>query len=315
MLGNTHLRVSGDEIECGILHESTTSVKIDDLPAFWNVPCVGGRKLRACTATMQCGHSFHISALVLHMLTNSQQCPLCRQGVPEALDTAVLPATVRKHFERRRRAMMSEDSDTETEPVHEMLWDIAVDDDVYQRDLAVCLWAWPHDEASPPLARGVSNWQRAQQEVHAVAPVVFAQASADSVRADDDHPHSSWRQCRLQRWWKRTLFGLEERDALLRVRVGIIHPLLQHDYCTATLDARALHGSHAVCQRRATFHAESRDVARLEVTELDAVLWVDCSALRENVIAAVTAVLSSRLATEAADEEPLQSGIRTRRAP
>ena len=55
---------------CSILHEDTHLVGFADLPDAW--PAASGPPVR--TAELPCGHTYHVSALALHFLSNDMRC-------------------------------------------------------------------------------------------------------------------------------------------------------------------------------------------------------------------------------------------------
>ena len=299
-LGKTELNLSTAVADCGILHESTASAEIVGLPVCWNLACeAGGVVEHLCTATMSCGHRFNVSALTLHFLSNSQRCPLCRNGVDDRLHIDSVPLVVRSDFEARLREMQDDSSDDASPAARhtsnvEPGLRISMDSTVFERDLHVTLWAWAGTEFVPVFERSVSNWERTQQEVHVTAPVLMT-AMESPVTAGDG---VRWRRCNLQRWWKRTLFGLEERRAPMQVRISLSHPLLDYTHCTSPIDVSTLLGVHTVRRRRLPQQdgapaALMDEIARLEITELDAVLWINMVALRESIVGAVGRVLAS----------------------
>ena len=70
------------------------------------------------------------------------------------------------------------------------------------------------------------------------------------------------------------------------VRLRLWHPLMTDVYVTAPLHADALLGAHEIT------NASSSTLARLDVSELDAVLWVNPDILRERIVDAVHAMLT-----------------------
>lgn len=297
LLGKTDLQLSDVEADCGILHESTTSAEIVGLPVYWDLTSDAETVVKhLCTATMSCGHRFNVSALTLHLLSNSQRCPLCRNGVDDRLHIDSVPLAVRSAFEARLREMQDNTSnDMSPNESHvgnaEPGLRISMDSTVFERDLHVTLWAWPDTEAPPPFQRSVSNWERTQREVYATAPVLMSTLESDVIARGEVR----WRRCTLQRWWKRTLFGLEERNAPMKVRITLSHPLLDYTHWTSPINVSTLLGVHAVRRRRLpqqdAVPALMDEIARLEITELDAVLWIDIVALRESIVGAVSRVL------------------------
>lgn len=280
-LGDTRLQLSDIDTECSILLSATSDGTLPGLPMHWCVPVSTGQ-LNACTAAMPCGHLFHVSAIVLHLLTNSQRCPLCRRGVDTPLPLASLPKEVRAQYAARLAAMEESDSDNDDD-VLRITPHVTVDESVFQRDLNIVLIAWPasHDEPESHL-RTLSHWQRSRDEVYAACPTVPME-HMPSVPADEA---IAWQPHRLQRWWKRTMFALAERPSPMRVRLRLWHPLMTDMYVTAQLDADILQGTHNITNTSAS------TLARLDISELDAVLWVNAGILRERIVDAVHAMLT-----------------------
>lgn len=273
--GATTLRLSGASEECGIMHEATTAVRLPPLPDHWLLPDANCVPVRVCTAHLSCGHAFHVSALALHLVTNTQRCPLCRQGEQAKLDIAELPAEVRAVMREYVNTAFGADSDDDTPT---FIGHIELDDSVFERDLTLVLEAWQAGQP-PPEARSTSHWSRAESEVVVSCPVV-------PVRDDD-----GWQVCRLQRWWKRVLFGLSERPEQMLLRFALRHPLLRDGFMSDEVAVDALNGSVPVAQRDDRADA-SAVLALVDVNELDAELRVNILELREQCTRSVQNVLS-----------------------
>lgn len=270
--GATALRLSGAGEECGIMHEVTTAVRLPPLPDFWVLPDSDGVPVCVCTARLSCGHAFHVSALALHLVTNTQRCPLCRQGAQAKLDIAELPADVRAVMREYVNKAFGADSDDDTPT---FIGHIELDDSVFERDLTLVLEAWQAGQP-PPEARSASHWSRAESEVVVSCPVV-------PVREDN-----GWQVCRLQRWWKRVLFSLSERPQQMLLRFAVRHPLLCDGFVSNEVAVDDLNGSVPVAQRD-----NPADVlALVDVNELDAELRVNIVELREQCTRSVQNVLS-----------------------
>ena len=98
---------------CNIMLEDSAQVMLTvPLPLHWEID---GSKYQ--TARIQnCGHSFHCSALVWHMVCNDMRCPVCRIGPGTALDIATsLPEFLVEIFELLHDAQSSSSSDLDVD--------------------------------------------------------------------------------------------------------------------------------------------------------------------------------------------------------
>ena len=64
-----------DEEHCSIFHERISEVEIEGAPTDW-----GKEYCNANAAQLDCGHTFHASALAIHFMTHKMSCPVCRKG-------------------------------------------------------------------------------------------------------------------------------------------------------------------------------------------------------------------------------------------
>lgn len=273
--GETEMRLSGASEQCGIMHEATTAVRLPPLPDSWLIADADGVPVRVCTARLPCGHCFHVSALALHLVTNTQRCPLCRQGAHPKLSIDELPSDVRTVMREHVAAAFEVESDDDTSP---FIGHIELDDSVFERDLILVLEAW--QEGRPrPTARTTSNWSLVEGEVVVSCPVV-------PLREDN-----GWQIYRLQRWWKRVLFALSERPQAMLLRFVLRHPLLREGFTSNDVAVDDMHGSMRIAQSENDTTADSV-LALVDVNELDAELRVNMSELREQCIRSVQGVLS-----------------------
>ena len=79
---------------CGIMHEPTRTVEVDNLPCAWPLPAGGQRD----SAKLACGQVFHPPALALHFLVSDMHCPVCRTGPAERMDIESVPAQIRPAY-------------------------------------------------------------------------------------------------------------------------------------------------------------------------------------------------------------------------
>lgn len=92
-----------DSVACGIMHEPTRAVEVDDLPAKWPAGAC------ACdSAQLACGHVFHPVAIALHFLVSDMRCPVCRTGPagPMAMDS--VPPPMREAYAAKLDRVRSE---------------------------------------------------------------------------------------------------------------------------------------------------------------------------------------------------------------
>lgn len=82
--------------ECAILQESIFECEPDDLPCVWHL---NGEQYNYIQ--LECQHKFHASSLVLHFLTNSMRCPVCREGCDNAMTLTSIPHELRSDFARK----------------------------------------------------------------------------------------------------------------------------------------------------------------------------------------------------------------------
>jgi hypothetical protein len=97
---------------CNIMLEDSAQVALTNLPAHWEIT---GQKYY--TARIKaCGHTFHCSALVWHMLRNDMRCPVCRTGPDFPLDLkSSLPDFLSEIFLQVSDAQSSSSSDSDVE--------------------------------------------------------------------------------------------------------------------------------------------------------------------------------------------------------
>ena len=144
------------DLECGIMHELTQLVVIEDLPPGW--PCAHGgdanggcndNDMHANTVHMPCGHVFSPSALALHFLLQDMRCPICRAGHATRMSISCVPLSIRQHY-AEKIASTAESTDME----------ISVEDIinvVSQVDLQVLIRAPRNARASRSSARSTSE--------------------------------------------------------------------------------------------------------------------------------------------------------------
>ena len=97
---------------CNIMLEESAQVSILNFPATWELPDGCYRSIRI----VPCGHTFHCSALIWHMMRNDMRCPVCRAGPYILLDIeASLPPEVRAVFCEYSAGHVTSSSESEDE--------------------------------------------------------------------------------------------------------------------------------------------------------------------------------------------------------
>ena len=110
---------------CNIMLEESAQVSILNFPATWELPDGCYRSMRI----VPCGHTFHCSALVWHMMRNDMRCPVCRAGPYTLLDIeASLPPEVRAVFGAYSAGHVTSSSESEDDSASETIssssWDL-----------------------------------------------------------------------------------------------------------------------------------------------------------------------------------------------
>ena len=102
---------------CNIMLEESAQVSILNFPATWELPDGCYRSMRI----VPCGHTFHCSALVWHMMRNDMRCPVCRAGPYMLLDIeASLPAEVHPVFSAYSAGHVTSSSDSDDDSASEV---------------------------------------------------------------------------------------------------------------------------------------------------------------------------------------------------
>ena len=82
------------------MQDNISDIEIEGLPTSWKI-----EKCSYNTATLECSHSFHISAITMHFIHNGMRCHVCRDGFDNKLDLNCIPAPMRTHFESKNEQM------------------------------------------------------------------------------------------------------------------------------------------------------------------------------------------------------------------
>lgn len=86
---------------CGIMHETTNTAEVPDLPCTWPLEPSQHQDVKeeaVNTVQLECGHVFHPVALAFHFLVSDMRCPVCRTGYTEQMDLACVPLSIRPAF-------------------------------------------------------------------------------------------------------------------------------------------------------------------------------------------------------------------------
>lgn len=116
-VGNQHRQTQNVVLDtqslfCNIMLEESAQVSILNFPATWELPDGCYRSIRI----VPCGHTFHCSALIWHMMRNDMRCPVCRAGPYMLLDIeASLPPEVRAVFCEYSAGHVTSSSESEDE--------------------------------------------------------------------------------------------------------------------------------------------------------------------------------------------------------
>ena len=88
---------------CGIMHEPTKTVEVEELPGTWPTgDC-------ACdSARLGCGHVFSAPAIALHFLVSDMRCPMCRAGPTGPMHIESVPAQIRVAYAAKMQRVKRE---------------------------------------------------------------------------------------------------------------------------------------------------------------------------------------------------------------
>ena len=96
--------------QCSIMQDNISDIEIEGLPTSWRL-----EKCAYNTATLECSHSFHISAITMHFIHNGMRCPVCRDGLDDKLDVSCIPRPMRQHFESKNEKMQEDSQEPSME--------------------------------------------------------------------------------------------------------------------------------------------------------------------------------------------------------
>ena len=88
---------------CGIMHEPTKTVEVEELPGTWPTgDC-------ACdSARLGCGHVFSAPAIALHFLVSDMRCPMCRAGPTGPMHIESVPVRIRAAYAAKMQRVKRE---------------------------------------------------------------------------------------------------------------------------------------------------------------------------------------------------------------
>jgi hypothetical protein len=105
--------IPGPDEECPITMEKISDYKLeflDESQTFFK-----GR-VKYTKATLECGHSFNVMAVLYHFLRSGMKCPCCREGHQDNLCDKSIPEHIRKPMvEHYRSEMRSDERESDLE--------------------------------------------------------------------------------------------------------------------------------------------------------------------------------------------------------
>ena len=220
--------LSNRNLLCSIMHEDTHQCTVKNLPSTWMLAAEDGTTKPFCSATLSCGHHYHISALALHFMCNQMRCAVCRRGSDENMQASVLPASVRGEFSNCVARIVEEDHDNTTGSLANFEYSqIRYDPMVF-----------------------MSNFLFILEQVNNDAPMIVQQSPCVTrmqTLSTEDDPSLQNIICRPQYWMSRHLQRtVSDSNRNTFLRVGISHPLLSFPITTETLSLDTHENTQAV---------------------------------------------------------------------
>ena len=74
-------RLSSSTHFCNIMHDASDAITVPGLPQAWYA-----QEGLFHTVKLECGHTFNVSVLMWHFISNNMRCPVCRHGFDTVLD-------------------------------------------------------------------------------------------------------------------------------------------------------------------------------------------------------------------------------------
>ena len=239
-----------DSVACGIMHEPTRAVEVDDLPAKWPAGAC------ACdSAQLACGHVFHPVAIALHFLVSDMRCPVCRTGPagPMAMDS--VPPPMREAYAAKLDRVRSEAQSPEN------LAQLRADIEHVLAHLELGFVLLGPDSTAAPRAMTRTRVVFEPGDVDAIEQQVL-QSTASAAQDAQQLSGASATTFNVHRSFQRLARAIVarqlERNAAGGVRFVLAHPLVPVPICSRdmTLD-EAWHGffnapesADDVCQPR-----------------------------------------------------------------
>jgi hypothetical protein len=201
-----------DAVVCGIMHEPTRTVEVEDLPGAW--PLTEG-SAPADSAKLACGHVFHPAALALHFLVSDMRCPVCRTGPAELMDIESVPVQLRPAYAEKTQRIHN--AATRPEDAEQLQRDVL---DVLS-NLEMVMYVLAESPSTPPRAAVRTRVVFEQQHVTAIL---------ERMQEAPTDPHNFSSEFAVHRSFQRLVRGVVGRqhahNPAVRVRFALMHPLV-----------------------------------------------------------------------------------------
>jgi hypothetical protein len=206
-----------DSQVCGIMHEPTRLVEIENLPGSWPAGTC------ACdSARLPCGHVFSADALALHFLVSDMRCPVCRAGPAAPMHIECVPSPIREAYSAKMQGVRRE------EPRPEDVLQLRADVFHVLSALEVGLIVLGHDGHPRSTTRTRILFQ--PDDVDTIQQQVLDSGALDSGAAQDALATASANTFNVHRSFQRLARGVVarqlEHNAAGRVRFVLTHPLV-----------------------------------------------------------------------------------------
>ena len=206
-----------DSQVCGIMHEPTRLVEIENLPGSWPAGTC------ACdSARLPCGHVFSADALALHFLVSDMPCPVCRAGPAAPMHIECVPSPIREAYSDKMQGFRREEQ--RPEDVLQLRADVVH----VLSALEVGLIVLGHDGHPRSTTRTRILFQ--PDDVDTIQQQVLDSGALDSGAAQDALGAASANTFNVHRSFQRLARGVVarqlEHNAAGRVRFVLTHPLV-----------------------------------------------------------------------------------------